>query len=593
MGIAALAAPVLLSLVVPLRAVGPLAAWRLTSGRWLIAVAVAASALSLGLAVSGRVRNAGLRLGVRAAARLDAIPLRAFALGLFVGAFLTMLALIPGYRWAGDGILGDEPKYLRILESLYYDLDTDVGSGTREPPTVIGALRNLAWVGRTAAQATAGVLEDDPVPPDHVWRAGHLTVAGRKGGLYHLQSPGLPVLLLPALVIQRALWPEVTAPALPLATLAALWALGLTQGVLLAAEVSRSRLAGLVAGLATAFSAPVFLSGYHFYPEAAALALVPWLVRVAIGHRRGMRNALAAGLAIGVLPWLHVKFSLLALVLLVILVRRAETWRVIVAIAAPLAALGALLAVYHHRITGLLAPDALYRRYGPEIYSGPADFLSPDTFRGALITLVGAVDGLFVMAPVSIAGALAGVWLFRRDRPRAVVLVAMAAAIAIASAVHGGGAPGPPGRLMVPVACVFGAALAAGLVEMRGWPHFRWTVFILAVAGLSITVTLHGDWRRSVSPYRRMFASPDVDFSRLLPGMTGQSREARRRPDIARGAALLAIVGFWVWRCGRANPALENGEWTLAARAAALRNTHLAFWATIAVGTLVLTALGP
>ena len=66
----------------------------------------------------------------------------------------------PGYRWAGDGLLGDEPKYLRITESLYYDLDTDVGSGTRVPPTPAGVLRNVVWLVRTAAQAAAELFDE-------------------------------------------------------------------------------------------------------------------------------------------------------------------------------------------------------------------------------------------------------------------------------------------------------------------------------------------------------------------------------------------------------------------------------------------------
>ena len=73
-------------------------------------------------------------------------------------------------------------------------------------------------------------------------------MAGRGGGLYHLQSPGLPVILLPGFALQRALWPEVTAPWLPLLTVAALWAFGLVQGVRLAEEVSGSRAAGVAGG---------------------------------------------------------------------------------------------------------------------------------------------------------------------------------------------------------------------------------------------------------------------------------------------------------------------------------------------------------
>ena len=592
-GVALLAGPLLLPFVVPLAVLGPFAAWLLTSGRWLVIAAVAASGLSLAVTAFERPPPAG----PWARARLDAIPARLFGAGLFAVGFFAMLLLVPGYRWAGDGLLGDEPKYLRIMESLYYDLDTDVGGGTLAPPTPRGVLRNLVWLGRTTVEAATDLLGEDAGPPDHAWRAGHLTVAGRNGGLYHLQSPGLPVILLPGFAIQRALWPDVSAPWLPLLTIAALWACGLVQGVLLAEEVSGSRAAGAIAGAITAFSAPVFLSGYHFYPEAAALALVPWLARAAAGRAAGAYGLIARGIAIGVLPWLHVKFSLLAVVLLALIARHAGARLRAAALATPAVVLGALLALYHHRITGLATPDALYRRYGTDIYSGPMDFLTADTIRGAFITLFGAVDGLFVMAPASIAGALSIVWLFRRNRPGAfAALAAVATSVAAAAAVHGGGAPGPPGRLMAPVACVFGAAIAVGLVSMREWPPFRWTLLVLALAGGSITVTMRADWRRAVSPYRRMFAAPETDFSRLLPGMPGPTRQERLRPDIARGLALLAVAAFWAWRFSRADRvrgAAHAAESPFAARATALLHTHLAFWATLAAGTVVLSSLGP
>jgi hypothetical protein len=588
--VAFLAAPLLLPLVVPLRLLGPFAAWLLTSGRWLVVAAVAASMLSLAFVTLDRPRHAGRR----AAARLDAIPVRFFATAVFALGFLGMLALSPGYRWAGDGLLGDEPKYLRITESLYFDLDADVGSGTRVTPTPAGVLRNVLWLARTTAEAGKEFFEEEPTPPAHVWAAGHLTVAGRRGGLYHLQSPGLPVILLPGFALQRALWPDVTAPWLPLLTVATLWAFGLTQTVLLAEEVSGSRVAAAAAGFVTAFSPPVFLSGYHFYPEAAALALVPWLVRAAVGRAPGTWGLIVRGVAIGVLPWMHVKFSLVAAVLLVLIASRAGGRLAAAAVATPPVLLGALLALYHHRITGLATPDALYRRYGPEIYSGPQAFLSMETIRGVLIAFFGAVDGLFVMAPAAIAGALAIVWLFRGDPRRGAALAAVVAAVAAAAAVHGGGAPGPPGRLMAPVACVFGAFLAVGLVSMRDWPPFRWAVIILTLAGLAMTGTMRADWRRSVSPYRRMFVSPETDFARLLPGMPGPTRQERLRPDIARALALLAVAAFWAWRIGRAGRGRGAPDAAPATeRWVHLRNTHLAFWATVAMGTVVLSALGP
>ena len=563
---------------------GPFARWLLTSGLWLLAAVVAGTAVSLATATSPHPR----RLGSWITTRLDRRAARLLDIAMFTTAFIVMLALVPGYRWAGDGLLGDEPKYLRIADSLYFDLDTDVGGGTSVRPTAGTFVRNAIWLARATVDAAAGVFRDADPPAGHEWAAGHLTVAGPHGGQYHLQSAGLPAILVPGLALQRAIRPDVTAPWLPLVTLAALWAFGFAQGVRLAEDVSGSRAAALAAGAIVAFSAPVFLSGYHFYPEAAALALVPWLARGAVRGTGGVPAAITRGIAIGFLPWLHVKFSLLAVVLLALNARRAKRRGLVAALVVPSAALVGLLALHHHRITGLFGVDALYRRYGPEIYAGPASFLSADTARGALMAFFGAVDGLFVMAPATIAGALAIVWVFRKGASVAWALVAIVAAVVVASAVHGGGAPGPPGRLMAPIACVFGAAIAVGLA--RGSLPFRWTVIVLALAGLGITATMHADWRRSVSPYRRMFATPEADFSRLLPGLPGPAPHERLRPDISRGLALLAITGFWAWWMGRAK---DDAHGTVASRGRSLAGTHLAFWATIAAGTALLSALGP
>src|SRR5687768_14187061 len=82
--VALLAAPLLLPLVVPLRLLGPFAAWLLTSGRWLVVAAVAASILSLARVAFDR------HAGRPAAARLDAIPVRLFAPAVFALGFLAM-----------------------------------------------------------------------------------------------------------------------------------------------------------------------------------------------------------------------------------------------------------------------------------------------------------------------------------------------------------------------------------------------------------------------------------------------------------------------------------------------------------------------
>lgn len=83
------------------------------------------------------------------------------------------------------------------------------------------------------------------------------------------------------------------------------------------------------------------------------------------------------------------------------------------AVALPLA--GLLLSQYS--VTGLLRPDALYLRFGSDIYRGPQDFLSARLSAGLVNALFGGRDGLFTIAPVLLAAAFALPRLWRRDRP--------------------------------------------------------------------------------------------------------------------------------------------------------------------------------
>jgi hypothetical protein len=572
---------------VPLAWLPPAVAYVVSDAQWLVVLGAACAEASLVLA---RARWDSERLRLRVSSVMDALAPRTFALVVWTAASAGMLVAIPEYCFRGDSLGGDEPKYLRLAESLYRDLDVDVARNSEEPLTASRFAANLGALAASTRKTVAGLTRDEPVPASHVWNQGNWTLAGRKGGLYYLQSPGLPLVLLPGLAVQRTFMPRDESTLFAMVTLAALWATALLQTARLAAELVASRAAGLLAALAIALSAPLFIGGYAIYPEAVVAAAVPWLLRHACSRppRPGLVLDVAPVLVAGALVWLHPKFLFLSLVLLVALLVRLRRPALLVVAALPLLA----LLLLDHRVTGLLRPDALYVRYSADVYSaGASSFLSPGILLGLLNALVSARDGLLVIAPATLAGVLAFPLLAREQPQIALVLASVFGSLWVAAAVHDGGAPGTPGRLMAPVACVLAVPLALGLLRLGRVLPYRWTAALLALLGLVITFTMLKDWRRAVNPYRQMFTL-ETDFSRDLPPGSPLPDDApvalRWGTALARGAIPVAIVVFWAWACLRLRPTAPQPE----ARWRAIRKVHLAWWGTVAVGSGLLRALG-
>lgn len=569
---ALLGTPLLAPALVPVERLPAGVAYVLTQGRWLIVLGMLAALVSVGLI--GRVRWPRLGPG-------GARGWAAAATGL--GTLLLLWAVPPGL-WSARQWSGDEPKYLRMTDSLYHDLDLDLSSGHTEPLTLRLFARNLRALGEELCDALGALVRDPrPALEGHAWRAGNWTVTGRGGGRYHVQGAGLPLLLLPSRWLQPWLDPE-RPDSLALLTLVGLWSLALMQTVRLAQEVSGSPACGAGAGLAVACTAPLLLCGYHFYPEVAAAAAVPWLARAVRPAAAGPGRARTVALAFvcGALPWLHVKFvplGALAAALLLVKLGRGRA-RIALAVAAAALPVAALL-LFNHRVTGLLRPDALYVRYAPEFYSGGPSLGAEGLVLGLITALFGARDGVFVLAPLLVVAAIGLPWSWRRERGTVVALVALCASLWLAAALHGGGAPGPPGRLLAPVITLSAAPLAVALVELRGDGRFLWTAASALVLGAGVTLTLAGSWQRAVDPYAGMFLTPAADFSLDLPDAP---RPGPRSPlrEVARGALLLAAVAAWVIDFARRRTP-PRSAWSAA------RDFHLAAWASL---VLVATLAG-
>jgi hypothetical protein len=582
-----LASPLLLRLAPP-GTLPPGLAYAVGGGRWLALVGIAASFAVL--LRPTRLTGLSERVVSSWSARLEQVPSGASSVAAGLAAAALMAVAMPSYRWSGVGLSGDEPKYLALAESLYRDLDVDVsmtGDGPLTWPAFFGNARALAGAIKSACASLDG---GDAVRDGQVWNQGNWTLAGLHGGRYLVQSPGLPAVLAPGVLVQRLVMPDLGGPVVPEMILVVLWAIATVGIVRLASDVSGSRLAGLGAGVMVALSAPFLVGGYHFYPETVAVAAVPWLFR-SIRGAAAARSALGVtvvALTAGALPWLHPKFLFLAIGLVVLLAAKVgRTPKLVIVVAASLLPLAALL-LFDHHLTGLLRPDALYRRYGDAVYAGPSAFLSPDMLSGLSTALFGARDGLLIIAPVLAAGILALPLLWRRERRTAIELGLVFASLWVAAAVHGGGAAGPPGRLMAPVGTLLAAPLAVGLVELPT-RAFRWTAAALLLVSLAVTMTMLTDWRRTVNPFRHMFAAGE-DFSRDLPDAPVDRPDvpasARRQRDVIAGALIAGSLGFWAFALSRRGGSADS-PWP------ELRNLHLAWWGSIVVLSAGLHALRP
>lgn len=512
---------------------------------WHWPVALAAVALGVALAP----RNA--RLARACPGLLRAIEGRP-ALGwiLLVALVAVGFARVPDLRRELAGITGDEPKYLRIAQSLVNDTDADVSGGRETPPDLALRLRQLRSVALATHDALGGLVNPPEIPKDHPWDAGNWSVRSLHGGVYHLQPPGLPALLAVFIGLGQALLPEQGPGALAAVFLVCCWVLGAVETYKLARDVLASRAAALLwTGLLFA-TAPVFVGGYHLYPESVALFLVPFCYRrLRAGERPlGSRGAIAAGLVAGGLWWIHPKFVALSLVLLAIgLVRPAASVRARFLLAGAFALAAGSSLLYVHHLTGLFRPEGLYIRQAQE-YVGVPPLVSRAYAYGLANALLGAKDGLFVLAPVLLLGVAAIPAAMVARRRTTLELLALFGAVWLTAAVHAGVSLASPARLFVPVAFAPMLVLALGFREVGPRPRVLVPLLLLSLVSIAVTARTASHWRLSLNPYRGLFPSPAHDFTRDLPSRDrlGTTPVA----DVARAALLLgtALVLGLRWR---------------------------------------------
>lgn len=468
------------------------------AGRWLLAAAPVVLLVGAGARLPGVAALAGPPIAVLVIAAVVA------ALGSARprwsgAAFLPIVALVYALAAARVqvqvGPQGDEPHYLMVADSLLHDRDLSLE--------------------RDYAEGRYRGFHPAPLAP-------HYRVRGRGGEIYSLHALGLSLIVLPAYAVASY------AGASFFMALLAVWLARELRALL------RSAIGEEAEGVAwvIALSPPlVHYAGLIFTEVPAAL-----VVALGLRHGRGpsaTRTALATGAALALLPWLNVRYAILAVALLAFVLSARPAARIALAWILPSIASAVALVMYHWTFYGFLDPRRVYGRR-PELSLGGL----PTGLPGLVLD---QEFGLLVYAPVFGLAVPGVVVLWRRSRRLALVAAAIVlAVISVAGAwpMWRGGF-NPPARFLVPVVPALALAVAARVGG--GWNAgpallVAWSLLTGAI-GTWDRALVHRD-RDGTAPLLRA-ASGAEEWTRLLPGyVLDESERDRSRLAIVWTAAL-------------------------------------------------------
>jgi hypothetical protein len=480
--------------------------------RGLGPVPVAVVLLGAGWAGAGAWTGPPLAaLGLAGAVILIASARPRFPAWAFLPAAFAAHLAVGAHSAVQVGPQGDEPHYLVVADSLLRDHDLRLERDFEER-------RYLAFF-------------DRPMEP-------HYRVRGKGGAIYSLHAVGLSVLILPAWAL--AGYPGVVA------FMALLTALLCNEVRLLLRRVLSDPVrADLLAAL-FALCPPLLPFGGLVFTEVPAALAVAFALRLGLEGRGGVGRGVALGLALGVLPWLNARYSILSVLLGLYLIAGRPGPRVWLpgSLVAAASALG--IALYHSMLYGFFDPRRVYGRR-PEF--------DPETlFEGAPGLLLDQEFGLLVYAPI-FALTLPGLWSLRRTRPRLAwgAAAALAAMFLVAGSWHmWRGGFNPPARFLVPLwaPLVLGAAWALrSAVSSRAALLVGWTLFV-ALAGAAQPQLVHRD-RDGTAPLWRTHSGAE-EWTGLLPAYV--LGEPDRHPLAALWASVLLLAAL-----GRHRPATARG----------------------------------
>jgi hypothetical protein len=318
--------------------------------------------------------------------------------------------LVPSVHEGEHYLTGDEPSYYLIATSLALDGDTDLSNNI--------AAEDWRRAGTTPTR-------------------GH-SRPGAREGRYSMHRPGMPWLIFPAYVagLRTALTPR-GAVTLFINLLAAATALLM---FFVSKRITGAPVASSISVLLLTATLPYVAYAGQAYPEMGAAACVAAIL-LALEAMPARWARWFAPLPIAFLPWLHERFSILAIAFGVLyLARSHRRWRDLLFLGFPCAAAWGSLALYFVRLYGTPWPDP-----------GMHPSMGWNGGVGLLGLYLDAAHGLAPCNPAYLLAPLGAVLLLKDNPRRGIAFLAPAALYYLLMGFFHDwwGGFSPPGRYMV------------------------------------------------------------------------------------------------------------------------------------------------
>ena len=252
----------------------------------------------------------------------------------------------------------------------------------------------------------------------------------------------------------------------------------------------------LFTALAIALASPVWLFSHHYFVEPVAALLSIYIVRVLFQKHLGALDLLGSSVALGILPWIHVRFALSEMVLCAFLFARLSPEyrftkiRSYLAAFLPMIGLFLIFEAYNFFVWGSLNPAI------NQANSNEVPFDAP-ILRGLAGLFFDQESGLLTNFPIFLF-LLAGILLsFEKRLLRFNILLLLLAGsyiVTTASFHNWDGAISPPARFMTILVPLFAFYLALVLQKARSWIVNGLFLLFTGVAMLYEGLSLPGGW---------------------------------------------------------------------------------------------------
>lgn len=461
-----------------------------------------------------------------------------FALVLTAAVFIIYLLIISGVFAELPQPEGDEPHYLTTAYSILKDGDLQLANNYQEQHF---RLWHQGWIQAHTKAGKNGMSEQ-----------------------YSMHNIGLSLYMVPFL--QAGIWFNSAAAIhfsirLGMIILASIY-IGLL--FLLLFKLSSKGLISLGITLLVAFTAPVLFFSYHCFTEiAAALLFTSSFYILWRQDSPSLLKRIVLGLCLGALPWLGVKYLLLAGTFVALWVVKEMEWKLnlkkILAVAIPGIILGSLFFIQTYDLFGTFSPSAYYLGADTAVtdknivFKSAGEDLSQSLnilSKTVLSYFIDQREGLLFYSPwylLGLAGLISLLISKKKDeRKLALWLLLLTIPFIILYGLTGfGGGHSPPSRSLMPILFIFIIPAVMLLKKGIGWLSEVLLLIILVslAAALALLLNpsfLYHDFHVPASHLLQWISSPALEVNNWFPSIN--SKHFENWPVSFAWLALIALL---------------------------------------------------